>query len=150
MPVQFKFLRNILDSHASALSPHVVGKALRVKGIVCQPGKFLPLHFPAPFAQDSPDFHFQVYPGIPTGHIPYPSCCLVVITPMHSFAASTCCFFCVLSSRITRAFGSPNIPCTSDRGRNPGNRYSSSNLLFFPICKSYGFLHPFYSSFFFI
>jgi hypothetical protein len=147
MPVQFQLFGYILDGHGSTLASYRVGKPLRIKGVVRQPGKFFPFHLATLFAVDPPDFHFQIDPGIPAGHIPYTSHCLVVVTAMHGTAVTACCFFWVLSRRITRALGSPNTPFILDRGRNPGNWYSSSNLLFLSIHKSYSFIGPFETHF---
>ena len=136
MPVQLQLLRHILHRHRSTLPPHIDRKPLRVKGIVRKPIQLLLLHFPTLPALDPPYLHLQIDPSIPTGQVPYPPYLLVVITSMNRTATPTYRFFCVRSSWMTRARGSPNTPRISALGRYPGNRYSSNNRLCFPISLS--------------
>ncbi len=53
----------------------------------------------------------------------------IVPTRVDSTAEATSSFFERLTSRTTRAYGSPNTPTTSGKGRNLGNRYESSRRL---------------------
>jgi hypothetical protein len=89
----FEIICHIRDGHGSTLPPHVIGKPLCVKGVVCQPGELLAFHVPTPFALDPPNLHLQIDSGIPTGQIPYLSYRLVVVTAMHSAATTACSFF---------------------------------------------------------
>ena len=136
MPIQLEFLRHILDRHRPTLPPYINPKPLRVKGIGRNPTQSLLLHLPTLPTIDPSNLHLYINPGIPTGQIPYPTCLLVVVTPVNRTTTTTNRFFWARSSWTTRALGSPNTPLISALGRYPGNRYSSSNRLRFPISLS--------------
>ena len=151
MPIQLQLFRDILHRHPPTLPPHIDPKPLRVKGIVRKPTHLLLLHFPTLPALDSPHHYLQIDPGVSTGQVPYPTHLLVVIASVNRAATPTYRFFCVRSSWITLARGSPNTPRISALGRYPGNRYTSNNRLCFPIslsCKvSYSIESAFYPYF---
>ena len=125
--------QNPATSLTAASLHRLIGKALRVKGVVRKPRKLLLLHLPAPPAQNPPDIHLRIYPHVPAGKVPNPPYLLAVEAPVRPSTTSTYRFFWLRSSRITLALGSPNIPLIVAFGRNPGKLYASSNLLFFGI-----------------
>ena len=127
VPVKLEFLGYVLDGRRAATPPHIVGKALGVKRIVCQKLQPLPLHFAAASTMYPTNLELQVHPGIPTRQIPHSSCSSVVPATLHPCATAACRFFDRRTRLIMRAFGSPKIPRTVGCTRNPLNAYVSHN-----------------------
>src|SRR5467141_3649901 len=108
VPVQRQFLRHVLDRRPSAPPPDKVGKALGIERIVREKLEPFSLHTATPATIDPP-------------YLP------VVPAHLDMTAAPAARFFERRLSVITRAFGSPKMPCTVGCGRNPGNQYVSQS-----------------------
>ena len=70
---------------------------------------------------DAPHFDLQVNAHAATGKIANASYAPVIPTRLHSSTAVADCFFERRIRAITRAFGSPKTPRTTESGRNLGN-----------------------------
>src|SRR5271157_5037591 len=125
VPVQSQFVRHVLDRRLPAASPHIVSKALGVERIVRQKLEPFPFHLAATAALDPPHFQFEKYPSVPARQIAYAAHRPVVPAHVDATATAAGCFFERRFSVITRAFGSPKMPCTVGCGRKPGNAYVS-------------------------
>ena len=112
VPVHVDFLGDVPDAGGAASPADVVGEPLRVEGIVGDKLQRLPLHLPAPFAQDPSDRDLQVHPRVAAGKIPNQPDLVVVEGSMNRPAGATKSFFPLRSSRRMRALGSPKIPRT--------------------------------------
>jgi len=122
VPVQEHFLGDIPDAGGAASPANEVGEPLRVEGIVGEELQRLPLHLPAPLAQDPPDRDLQVHPRVAAGEISDETDLVVVEGSVNRSAGTTQSFFPLRSRRRMRALGSPKIPRTIETGRKPGNR----------------------------
>src|SRR5271157_3495312 len=125
VPVQSQFVRHVLDRRLPAAAPHRVSKALGVERIVRQKPEPSPSHLAATAALDPPHFQFEKYPSVPARQIAYAAHRPVVPAHVDATATAAGCFFERRFSVITRAFGSPKMPCTVGCGRKPGNAYVS-------------------------
>lgn len=139
LPVQVGFPGDILDGHYPASPADPEGKPLGVERRVGQPVQLLLLHLPAAPTEDSSHLHVQVNASIPAGEVPHPAHLPVVEDAMHSAANPAGRFFPRRRSRMTRTYGSPKTPLTTDSGIWPGNRYASSSRLIGRIPTAYHF-----------
>jgi hypothetical protein len=129
MPIQPKFLGDVLDRRHPTPPSHVVSKTLGVKRIVCQKHQSLALHFATASTQNPAHLELQGHSRIPTGRISNLADSTVVPTALHFSATAAHRFFDRLTSAMTRPLESPNTPCTLDNGRNPSKAYVSHNRL---------------------
>src|SRR5438876_10425632 len=127
VPVQRQFLRHVLDRRPSAPPPDKVGKALGIERIVREKLEPFSLHTATPATIDPPYLQFQKYPSVAARKITHPPNFPVVPAHLDMTAAPAARFFERRFSVITRAFGSPKMPCTVGCGRNPGNQYVSQS-----------------------
>lgn len=112
LPIQRQLFCHVLERRHAAPPTDIRRKPLRVKGVARNPGKSLLLHRTTSFAENTPDLHFQIDPGIPTGEIPNLAHLAVVKAPMQKTACAADCFFPRRRSRRIRVFGSPKQPRT--------------------------------------
>ena len=122
LPIQVCFLSHVFDRHGPATPPHKERKPLAVKRIIRQPVESLLLHFPAPRAIDPTYFDVQIDSVISTSQVAHPTALAIVPYPLDMTAGAANRFFPRRCSCNTRAFGSPNTPCTVEPGRKPGKR----------------------------
>src|SRR5208282_5539857 len=85
------------------------------------------LHGATPPAVDPTHLQLEINAVIGAGQIPYPPLPSVVPAAMGRAAGATDRFFPRRTRVTSRALGSPNIPWTRCRGRNPGKVYASAN-----------------------
>ena len=107
-----------------------LSKALGVERIVHQKLELFPFHLAATAALDPPHFQFEKYPSVPARQIAYAAHRPVVPAYVDATATAAGCFFEHRFSVITRAFGSPKMPCTVGCGRKPGKQYVSHSRRF--------------------
>src|SRR5262249_42559299 len=103
----------------------IIGKALGVERIVRQKVQPLALHLATVTAVEPPHLQFQKNPRVAARQIAYAPYFAIVPACLDATATATSRFFERRLSRIIRAFGSPNTPCTVCSGRNPGKLYAS-------------------------
>jgi hypothetical protein len=126
-PIQVQLAGDILEGCPPAPSPNEEGKALGVKRIVGYPGQLLLLHVAAVVAEHPPEFDLQINPRIAAGKIPNAAHFVIVEAPGPSTTDPTKSFFPWRKRPMTRALGSPKMPCTAVLGRKPGKRYASAS-----------------------
>lgn len=126
MPVERELLGHVLDRRAAAAPADVIGESLRVKRVVGEPVQPLALHSAARPAIDAPDGKLEVHPRVARRQIANPARMPVVPAVVRASTHSAPCFFERRTSVTMRAFGSPKMPRTLARGRNPGKAYAST------------------------
>ncbi len=135
-PIQVRFLGHVLDGRDSATPSHEEGKAFAVERIVREPIQLLPLHLAASLAVDAPALDLQVDPMVSTGQVAHSAQLAVVPSSLEVATGSADRFFPRRCRQITRAFGSPKMPCTVEFGRKLGKRYVSHRRRCFRMRKS--------------
>jgi hypothetical protein len=149
VPVQMQFFGDILDAARATAAPDIPGKPLGAERIVGQEVELLPPHLAATPAENPPNLDFEVDPRVAARQIAHSTCRAVVPTRVRSTAFLADCFFERRTRVMTRAIGSPKMPCTSSCGRKPANRYASKRRLCLSkvaIAKSYQFPQPYQSA----
>jgi hypothetical protein len=139
VPIQVKFLGNILDAGGTAPTSHVKGEPFGIKRAIQKERKSLRFYLPALLAFDSTDFQLQVDPEGAAGKVPDSVYLLVVVGPVNCPARSAYRFFPWRTRVMMRARGSAKTPRSFRRVRNPGKRYASSSLLILAIPEKYQF-----------
>ena len=139
LPVQVGLPGDSLDAHPPAPPPDPEGEPLDVEQRVGQPVQLLLLHLPAAPTADAAHFHVQVDAPIPAGEVPHSAHLPIVESAMHTPADPTGRFFPRRRSRMTRAYGSPKTPLTTDSGSWPGYRYVSHKRLAVRMQTAYYF-----------
>src|SRR5437773_7536575 len=135
-PVQVQLPSEILDSGGPAPASHKERKACGVKRLGGHPGHLLSLHCAAVPTPPAPQLDFQVPADISTGEAANRAYLVVVEGRVAPPASATGSFFPRRRRRITRALGSPKMPCTVALGRKPGKRYRSASRRRVRIYKS--------------
>jgi hypothetical protein len=125
VPVQLQFRCHILDRRRAAAPPDIISKSLRVERIVSEEVQLFPLHLATAAAVDAPHLQFQINPRVAARQIAHAPQFAIVPAHLTATAIAAHGFFERRLSLITRAFGSPNTPCTVGSGRNPGKLYAS-------------------------
>ncbi len=133
VPVQVQFTRHVLYRELSAALADKHRKALRVERVVREEVEPLALHAATAPTAYAPHFDVQVNARIGAGEIAYPAHLAVVPAGVDSSADAAVGFFERRTRVMTRALGSPNTPLIVSCGRNPGNRYASSNRFRFRL-----------------
>ena len=123
MPVQLQFRCHILDRRRPAATADITGKALGVERIVGQEVEPLALHLATTAAVEAPHLQLQKNPRVAARQIAHAPNLAIVPAGLDPTAAAACRFFDRRWSRITRAFGSPNTPCTVGSGRTAGTTH---------------------------
>jgi len=127
VPVQPLLLGYVLDGAGAAALPDIAGKALAVQRVLKEILQPLALHGATAPALNPAHLQIHVNAVVPTGQIPCPAAPAVVPANVHCAAGPADRFFPRRTRVMSRACGSPNIPCTVSRVRNPGNRYASAS-----------------------
>src|SRR6202040_1364198 len=123
VPVQLQFRCHILDRRRPAAPADIIGKAPGVERIVGQEVEPLPVPLATMTAVEAPHVHFQKNPRVAARQIAHAPHLAIVPARLDPTAAAARRFFERRFSLITRAFGSPNTPCTVGSGRKPGKLY---------------------------
>jgi len=128
MLVQVQQLGHGLVRHVPAQGADLVGEPLRIAGILGQPVQPLPPHPLTARARHAPLLKRHV--GAPARgiRIPHPACGVVVEGAVpHPTAGAPGRFF--RRTKVTsRAWGSPKIPCSRLRARNPGTENKAESV----------------------
>src|SRR3990172_6303955 len=142
LPIQVRFLGNVLDGRDTATPSHEEGEAFRIERILREPIQLLLFHLAASLAVDTSNLQFQVDPSVPTRQVAYSAQLAVVPGSTRMATDSADSFFPRRWRRTTLAFGSPNMPCTVELGRKRGKRYVSHRRRYLRILKSCQFSRP--------
>src|SRR6266571_589041 len=127
MPVELQLLGDVIDRSAAASPADIEGKSLGVERIVRQKLETLALHLAAPAATHASHLELQEDAQAAGREIASAAKLAIIPPGMLLSAGPARRFFERRTSVTMRACGSPNTPRTSSTGRNPGNRYASSN-----------------------
>jgi len=131
-----RFFGNVLDSRDSATPSHEEGEAFAVERIVREPIQLLLLHLAASLAVDTPDLDLQVDPMVSTRQVADSAQLAIVPSSLEVATGSADSFFPRRCRQMTRALGSPKMPCTAELGRKPGKRYVSHRRRYFRMQRS--------------
>jgi hypothetical protein len=112
VPVQLQVRRYVLDRRRPAAPADIIGKALGIERIVRQKVELLALHLATVTAVKAPHLQFQNNPRVAARQIAHAPHLAIVPAHLTATTATANGFFERRLSLITRAFGSPNTPCT--------------------------------------
>ena len=126
--MQVQQLGDRLVRHVPTQGAHVVGKPLGIARILGQPIQPLHLHPPTARAGHPPLLKGHIEAPARRIGIPHPARRAVVEGPVPSPTARAHGGFFRRTTVISRAWGSPKIPCSRLRARNPGNENKAASV----------------------